>query len=99
MANFVIFRFLKKTKLSPCLLDMTEKKGMAGPGLDVVILSKASIGGPACSCCQPLALQRVVEEEGGGLQRVSYSWNASGCCRLTLLQKKTYIVEKKKSQR
>ena len=49
MANFVIFRFLKKTKLSPCLLDMTEKKGMAGPGLDVVILSKASLPARAAS--------------------------------------------------
>ena len=89
MANFVIFRFLKKTKLSPCLLDMTEKKGMAGPGLDVVILSKASIGR---TCLLVLPASDFATSGGGRGGRLATSFLQLE--RLRLLQ--TNIAAEKK---
>ena len=57
MANLVIFRFLKKTKLSPCLLDMTEKKG-SRPGAGCRHLEARGTG-----WCQPLVASLLEEEE------------------------------------
>ena len=56
MVNLVIFRFLKKTKLSPCLLDMTEKKG-SRPGAGCRHLEGRGTG-----WCQPLAASLLEEE-------------------------------------